>query len=215
MRYFEADKAINEQGWFMVQNSKNPLCCKRKVAMKKNRLAILSAIILAQILSMNFFIHAAQSDSGNHLPERYKYKEINEFKGLESFNSVDEFESYFQEYITDCLAHTGGGTGGNPCLISHKMWDRELNTYYQKLMNLLQEEEKKLLRESQRTWIQERDQSITFNSRLLDIKYKGYEMGTMFSLMRAGDADRLMSPIVKQRALLLKAWYEFVKAGSF
>ena len=78
-------------------------------------------------------------------------------------------------------------------------------------MNLLQEKERKLLQESQRTWIQERDQSTEFNSRLLDIKYEG-EIGTMYSLMRADDVDRLMTPVVKQRTLLLKAWYEFAES---
>ena len=143
--------------------------------------------------------------------ERYKYKEINEFKSLESFNSIEEFESYFQEYIQDCLNNTSGGTAGIPCLIKSQIWDRELNTYYKKLMNILQEKEKKLLQESQRAWIQERDQSATFNSRLLDIKYEG-KMGTMYALMRAGDADGLIAPIVKQRTLLLRTWFEFVES---
>ena len=168
------------------------------------RTYILIVTLVAAILNMDIHVHA------DNLTERYKYKEINEFKSLESFNSVEEFESYFQEYIRDCLAHTYGGTAGIPCLIKSQMWDRELNAYYKKLMNLLQEKERKLLHESQLTWIQERNQSAEFIYRMLDITYKG-DIGTMYSLMRAYDADKLVTPIIKQRTLLLKTWYEFVE----
>ena len=140
----------------------------------------------------------------------YKYKKIDDFKTLESFKSVSEFESYYYIYIQDCLDHTGGGIGGKPCLIGYEMWDRELNIYYKRLMKTLGEKEKALLREAQRAWIKERDNSIAFNSRLLDIKYKN-KIGTMDALIRAEDADDMITPIVKQRALLLKKWLEFIK----
>jgi hypothetical protein len=29
--------------------------------------------------------------------------------------------------------------------------------------------------------------------------------------LRAGDADEVITPIVKQRALLLKKWYEYIQ----
>jgi hypothetical protein len=88
------------------------------------------------------------------------------------------------------------------------MWDRELNIYYSKLLKILGEKEKKLLKESQLAWIKERDATIAFNSRLLDKKYT--EPGTIYVLMRPGDADKMMVPVVKQRALILKNWLEFV-----
>jgi uncharacterized protein YecT (DUF1311 family) len=141
----------------------------------------------------------------------YKYKTIDDFKTLESFKSVDEFESNYNKYIQDCLDNTGGGTGGKPCLIiNYEMWDRELNIYYNRLMKVLGEKEKDLLKESQLAWIKERDKSIAFNSSLLDDKYEN-ETGTMYSLLRSDDADSMMTPIVKQRALLLKKWLEFIE----
>ena len=140
----------------------------------------------------------------------FKYKKVDDFKTLESFKSIDEFESSYNKYIEECLDNTGGGTSGIECLIGYELWDRELNIYYNKLMKVLGEKERELLKESQLAWIKERDNSIAFNSRLLDNKYRN-ETGTMYSLMRAGDADEMMIPIVKQRALLLKKWFEFVK----
>ncbi len=140
----------------------------------------------------------------------YKYKKIADFKTLESFKSVNEFEAYYNEYIQDCLDNTGGGTGGIPCFIGYDMWDRELNIYYNRLVKILGEKEKELLKEAQLAWIKERDNSIAFNSRLLDNKYEK-ESGTMYALIRAGDADDMITPIVKQRALLLKKWLEFIE----
>lgn len=138
----------------------------------------------------------------------YNYKKLADFKTLKSFKSVDAFESYYGKYVQECLDNTGGGTGGIACLISSDIWDRELNIYYKKLMNVLGKKEKQLLRTSQRTWIKERDQSIKFISSLLDIEYEG-KSGTMYLLMRAGDADSLKMPIVKHRALQLRRWFEF------
>ena len=140
----------------------------------------------------------------------YKHKTIDYFKTLESFKSVDEFESYYGKYIHDCLDNTYGGTGGIPCLIGYELWDRELNIYYNRLMKVLGEKERELLKESQLAWIKERDYSIAFNFRLLDNKYEK-ETGTMYQLMRAGDSDEMMTPVVKQRALLLKNWLEFIE----
>jgi uncharacterized protein YecT (DUF1311 family) len=143
----------------------------------------------------------------------FEYKKIDDFKTLETFKSVDEFESSYEEYVHHCLDNTFGGTGGIPCLIGYQMWDRELNIYYKRLMNMLGEKEKALLVESQVAWIKERDKSIAFNSRLLDRQYEK-EDGTMYVLMRACDADDLMTPVVKQRALLLKKWFELMNDSA-
>lgn len=139
----------------------------------------------------------------------YQYKKIDDFKTLESYKSVDEFESCYKKYTQHCLDNTDGGSGGAHCFIGYEMWDRELNIYYTKLMKILSAKEKNLLKESQLAWVKERDKSIEFNSRLLDSKYK--EPGTMYILMRAGNAEEMMTPIVKQRALILKKWFDFFK----
>lgn len=139
----------------------------------------------------------------------FPYKKVDDFKTLDPFKSVEEFEASYKNYVQQCLDNTGGGSGGILCFVGYDLWDRELNIYYNRLMKVLGEKERKLLKESQLAWIKERDKSIDFNSRLLDNKYK--KPGTMYLLMRAGDADEMMSPVVKQRALILKKWFEFVK----
>jgi uncharacterized protein YecT (DUF1311 family) len=138
----------------------------------------------------------------------FQYKKISSFKKLESFEDVDDFESSYEDYIQVCLDNTFGGSGGIPCFIGYEMWDRELNIYYEKLMKILGANEKKLLKDSQLIWIQEREKSVTVNSAFLDRKYS--KSGTMYQLMRAQTADSMVTPIVKQRALLLKDWYDFL-----
>jgi len=142
----------------------------------------------------------------------YPYKKVSDFRTLEFFKSVQEFESSYGKYVQDCLDNTGGGTGGIPCFIGYDMWDGELNIYYNRLMATLGKKEKNLLKESQLAWIKEREKTIDFNSSLLDLKY-AEEEGTMYALMRAGDADRAIRPIIRERALLLQNWLEFRQAG--
>lgn len=142
----------------------------------------------------------------------YDYKKIDDFETLESCKTVAEFELIYGKYVQDCLDNTGGGTGGIQCLIGFYLWDREMNIYYNRLMKTLGKKEKDLLRESQRAWIRARQRTIAFNSALLDRKYAG-EVGTAYMLMRAYDAEEVVTPIVKQRALLLKGWLEFRQKG--
>jgi hypothetical protein len=37
------------------------------------------------------------------------------------------------------------------------------------------------------------------------------EQGTMYALIRAGKVDEMITPIIKERALVLKRWYELLK----
>lgn len=136
----------------------------------------------------------------------FENKEINSFKTLNDFKTVEEFEKYYQSYTKECLDNGFGGTGSIPCFVSYELWDKELNSYYKKLISKLDAKEKESLKKSQRKWIESRDLSIDFNSNVLDKVYT--EEGTMYMLMRAGDADSLIFPIIKERALTLKRWYE-------
>ncbi len=138
----------------------------------------------------------------------YRYKQAQDFEWLESFRSVDAFEANYRAYVQDCLDHTYGGSGGVPCFIGEAIWDREMNRYYKRLLSLLDEEEKKLLRNSQRAWLKMRDSSIAFGMRLLG---RTEETGSMYALMRAGDIDSMVTPMVKQRALMLKQWWESLR----
>lgn len=136
----------------------------------------------------------------------YKYKSVKYFKVLSSFKSIKEFEDNYGVYIQHCLDNTFGGTGGIPCYIGYNMWDRELNIYYKKLYSSLSKKAKSILKKSQKFWLKKRDLSIESNSRLLDKKYT--EPGTIYLLIRAGDADSAITPIIKQRALFLKKQFE-------
>ena len=119
----------------------------------------------------------------------YPYKTVKDFRTLEHSKDVQAFEAAYEEYEHDCLDNTGGGTGGIPC---------ETLEY-----------EKKLLEESQHQWIEVRDGAIRINRTLLDRRYD--TDGTMYLLMRSGDASRILTPIVKERALTLKAMWELAR----
>lgn len=150
----------------------------------------------------------------------FQMKEINEFAYLEDFETVEAFQEHIDEYVQSCIDSTAINTDSTaintktiPCFVSYELWDRELNRYYQQLRDLLTQDERALLLESQRLWIKDRDHTMELNSSLLDWRYEGVR-GTMFSAMRAGDADELLAPMVRQRALLLKRWAELRKAGQ-
>lgn len=139
----------------------------------------------------------------------YKYKQPEDFHGLSSYSNIEEFEYSYAVYIQDCLNNTGGGTGGIPCFIGAQLWDRELNDIYRKLIPLLTKDEVTALKESQRAWIKERDLSIALHSMILDREYS--DEGTMYRLIRAGQVEDMIQPIIKQRALVLMRWYDLVK----
>lgn len=141
-----------------------------------------------------------------------KVIDVGNLKTLESFKSVDEFEKYYRQISQHCLDQSGGGSGAAPCFVAYNMWDRELNFYYEQLMKILGKKEKALLRESQFAWIKERDKTIDFNSALMDKIFTSG--GTMDVLMRADFADETITPIVKQRALLLKKWKDHIKGNK-
>jgi uncharacterized protein YecT (DUF1311 family) len=135
--------------------------------------------------------------------DRYVYKTVKDFKTLESFGSVEAFEDSFAGYVQECLDSTGGGTGGIPCeQFSYEMWDREMNIYYGRLLKALRPQEQALLKQNQKQWLLFRDNAIALNSSLLDRRYD--TQGTMYQLMRAGDASKIIAPLVKHRALMLR-----------
>jgi uncharacterized protein YecT (DUF1311 family) len=140
----------------------------------------------------------------------YKYKEVSDFKALESFPSVEAFEASYESYIGDCANNTGGGVGGVPCFIAGEMWDRELNVYYNRLISKLNSEDEGLLKNSQREWIKSRDLTLDFSSKTFWAKYK--EPGSMYQLMGAADYDSILAAIVKQRVLWLKNRLELLNS---
>ncbi|WP_417536592.1 lysozyme inhibitor LprI family protein [Methylophaga sp.] len=141
-------------------------------------------------------------------------REVSQFASLQDFDGAEEFQRYVDNYVQDCIDHTGGTTKTRWCfIVSGQLWDRELNKYYQQLQVLLTEAERASLLESQRSWIKDRDRTIELNSSLLDWVYEDMN-GTMFSAMRSGDAHAAITPMVKQRALLLKRWADLKRQGQ-
>lgn len=139
----------------------------------------------------------------------FEQKNINSFKKLDDFNSVQEFEKYYHSYTQECLDNGFGGTGSIPCFVAYKLWDKELNSYYNQLLSKLSTNEKELLVSSQKAWLKSRDSTIEFNSKLLDKIYD--QEGTMYLLMRAEDADSTMSHVIKERVLTLRRWVKSIK----
>lgn len=140
----------------------------------------------------------------------FPYKTVKDFPTLEHYKDADAFDAAYAKYEEDCLDNTGGGTGGIACeTLGYDLWDRELNIYYGRLLEVLRDPQKKLLKDSQRQWIEVRDNAIKLNRALLDRRYD--TDGTMYLLMRSGDASRILTPMVKQRALMFKAMWELAK----
>lgn len=162
-----------------------------------------SKIVLSTLLFFSFKAYSID----------FEYKSVDDLSELSSFESVDDFESSYGDYIQSCLDNTGGGSGGTPCLIASKLWDRELNIYYSRLRKVLSEKEKDSLKQSQLVWLEDRDKTLEFNSILMDRVYP--PQGTMFQLMRSGDVSGVAVSIIKQRSLLLKSWAETVEKKRY
>jgi len=46
----------------------------------------------------------------------YPYKKADDFKALEYFKSIEDFEAIYKHYTQKCLDNTGGGSGGSNLL---------------------------------------------------------------------------------------------------
>lgn len=135
----------------------------------------------------------------------FQEKPTDSFRMLDEFDSVKAFEDYIEDYVQECLDNSLGGSNSVRCFISSQLWDKELNKYYQLLRGELSEENKVVLKDAQLSWIDTKDKTIRMNSNILNLKYN--KPGTMFIAIRASEASQSISPIVKQRALLLRSWY--------
>lgn len=134
----------------------------------------------------------------------FAYKKLDDFKPLSAYPDIAAFEAVYQQYEQSCLDNHLGGSAAIRCFVGQSLWDRELNIYYNVLYQSLDNTGKKQLKASQRSWLQTRDKSLTFNDTLLNQHYE--EAGTMYQLMQAGDTEAAFTPLIKQRALMLKYW---------
>jgi uncharacterized protein YecT (DUF1311 family) len=106
--------------------------------------------------------------------------------------------------LEDCLAAlTDEDTGGMiDCHYAARMaWDKQVNNYYNLLVETLKPTELKKFKDAQRKWIEYRDAEMAFSTSI----YKNME-GNLWLLVHAGR----LTDIFKQRALDLESYYEAV-----
>ncbi len=133
---------------------------------------------------------------------------------LRDFPSVDLFEEYLDESKSDCLNRSMGATRAVSCYSEYyNSWQFEMNYYYELLITELEGKNLELLESTQLVSINYRDVTIAFNSVLLDRVY-AEKRGTMYTAMRAGDASKIITPIIRSRALLIQTWYEDIVSKS-
>lgn len=68
-------------------------------------------------------------------------------------------------------------------------YDVLLNNYYQHLMSSLNDDDKEILRKSQKHWIEFRDSELELNRRLMDVDYTGG--GTIHKMIAASRVEEL------------------------
>jgi uncharacterized protein YecT (DUF1311 family) len=136
----------------------------------------------------------------------FQFKDVADFKRMDAFESPAAFDVYVDKYVQTCLAESGGGTGGIPCNVGDALWERELDTYYQKLLASLDTKSREQLKSAERGWITMRDQSIAFHEHLADLRIP--KDGTMYLLLRSVEIHSTLKDLNKERTLLLKHWLE-------
>jgi uncharacterized protein YecT (DUF1311 family) len=89
--------------------------------------------------------------------------------------------------------------------IAEEAWDKEMNQYYNLLMDVLKEDEKIKLKDSQLKWVAFRDSEFDFSGTMY------YNLGGTMWLV--ANADKRVD-IVKARALELKDYYTNLTEGE-
>ena len=141
----------------------------------------------------------------------FEPREAKDFKTLDEFPSVAAFEQAYEDYNRRCWDYYGACSASANCTaLRGVLWDRELNIQYRKLMAQLAPAQKEKLKESQRQWLKMRDSSDALSQSLLAKLYSGHE-GTMYQALSAVDWDKMTTPAIRERALLLKSWREFLQ----
>ncbi len=106
--------------------------------------------------------------------------------------------------LESCLAEaTNASTSGIRACIdrAYSQWDREMNRVYQALIKKLNPQSRKLLQESQRSWIKQRDLEFKF----VNSVYNRFD-GTLYIPMRANES----AEFVKQRTLQLQHYLDLL-----
>lgn len=166
----------------LIKYDKQGILCARLEILKR---MFVFLIILIKILFKSVSVYGEEIVG-------YKYT-------LDDFDSVEEFQKSYTEYIDRCLDLSGGGMGGFNCLIESKIWGNELDVQYDKISSMLNDADKKYFKDAQDKWVLMKDVNVEMEKQLI----KGDD-GTMYALMRASMLDKLTADIVKQRVLYLK-----------
>lgn len=158
-------------------------------------------IILICILSSVFTICFVNPLIANAFPG--VYQNTSKFDSLIANNPIDQ--DYKQDFKEVELSGSTTFIGA----FYHRYyvaWDKELNSIYNKLMNVLTEEEKVLLRKSQRGWLQHLLAEEELAKSICDVGDNGY------TLMNVNITSALQNR-TRQRTLELHEFY-FMKTGK-
>jgi len=115
-----------------------------------------------------------------------------------SYSQVEQVKHPLDNVYKDCCNRNHGDYGALRCAneISEE-WDKEILKYYNALMNVLDSNAQKNLREAEEQWMKYRNAEYTFSRDLSNME------GTMYSRIRAQKNMRM----VRARALELKSYY--------
>lgn len=156
---------------------------------------LFSFSLFSLLLLLNIPANAAQ----------FTERPLAQFDRLNDYPSTAAFDKYIADYTQQCLDNSYGGSLAPRCFVGSQVWDRELNTYYQLLMQTLNKSGRQALRQSQRAWLLSRDRTMDFNHY---VEAVNMQQGTIYIAMAAGDRDAAITPMIRHRALLLKRWLE-------
>ena len=95
------------------------------------------------------------------------FLEVEDFPGLDDFESPEAFQAHLDQYVKQCRDTWISSSLGSKCGIEADLWDRELNVAYKALMGVLRTEAKEKLKNSQRSWISFRDETMVFSKLVL------------------------------------------------
>ncbi|RPI14052.1 MAG: DUF1311 domain-containing protein [Ignavibacteriae bacterium] len=119
-----------------------------------------------------------------------------------SFNIYAQDNNPIDKELSECMDKNPSTQGNIQCIDkAYEKWDKQLNDYYQKLLDKLDDKADEKLKEAQRKWIEFRDLEFTNIESIYS-----YKDGTMYLPMLALDKME----IVKKRAIELKSYYEIL-----
>ncbi|MGF1532999.1 MAG: lysozyme inhibitor LprI family protein [Bernardetiaceae bacterium] len=118
----------------------------------------ISLIFLCTALFCQSHLFAQKADGDDYV--EFEFKKLHEFKTLDEFESSEAFDEYIENYQSDCIDQRFSVH----CFVRITLWQREVDTYYTLLRQLLSGEERRLLEVSQQDWNKARDSMMKFQA---------------------------------------------------